>query len=500
MEKKIYFIGIGGISMSSLAVFSAVKGNLVSGSDISESENLKTLSNFGITYHIGHKKVNIETFNPDEVVINCAIKEDNDELVWAKENNKKIVSRAKLLGNLSKEFKNIIAISGTHGKTTTTALIGEIFIEANKKPSIHVGGVLKKCDSSFLIGEKRFFITEACEYKNSFLELSPSVGVVLNVEPDHLDFFKDIKEINSSFNQFLSNSKTKIFKINEFEYMLKNEKISNIFSARNLKKLEHGYSFDFYKNEELIGTIKTNFLGEHNVKNSLVACIVANYCKIPIKTIKKAIKNFSGVKRRFEEICKINKSIVVHDYAHHPTEITKVIQQAKQFGKVLTVFQPHTFSRTKKLFSEFTSCFNESDGLILIKTYPAREEEIESATAKALFDTIIKENTQFFPIFNNEEPQNFKENLVVDNEHNLQLDFFSKIEHKNEIDYVVENTRHFNQNNIGQNNQNKKFCTYLENFSLAKEKILGLTNFYDCILILGAGDIVELAYSLKSNK
>lgn len=498
MEKRIYFIGIGGISMSSLAVFYAVQGNIVSGSDICESDNLKTLENFGISYNIGHKKENIASFNPNEVVINCAIKDDNEELVWAKDNNKKIVSRAKFLGNLAKCFKNTIAISGTHGKTTTTALISEIFIEAKKKPSIHIGGVLKKCDSNFLIGDNKFFITEACEYKNSFHELSPSLGVVLNIEPDHLDFFKDINEINASFDQFLNISKTKIFKIDEFSYMLKNKKNQDLFFAKNIKKLASGFSFDFYKNEYMIGTIKTNFHGEHNVKNALVACIVASHYRISIKTIKRAIKNFSGVKRRFEEVCKVNESIIVHDYAHHPTEITKVIQQAKRYGKVLTVFQPHTFSRTKKLFNDFLSCFNESDGLVLLKTYPAREEEIESASAKALFEEISSKNPLFLSNSNILETQNIKENLFVDFEHSIQLNFFSQIIHEKENNAIVENKQNFNKNNFSQNNQKNKFCTYFENFTEAKEKILGLTNFYDCILILGAGDIVELAYSLNS--
>ena len=196
--------------MSTLAVFLKVYGNEVSGSDLVESENLKELKNFEINYNIGHYKKNIKKFNPDFIVINFAINNENEELIWAKENKKKIITRSELLGKLSKTFKHTIAISGTHGKTTTTAMISEMFIEAGLNPTIHIGGIMKYNNSNFLIGSKKYFITEACEYKNSFLSLKPSLGIVLNVESDHLDFFKNLKEINQSFQKFLENSKSKI--------------------------------------------------------------------------------------------------------------------------------------------------------------------------------------------------------------------------------------------------------------------------------------------------
>ena len=197
--------------MSSLAVFFAVKGNLVEGSDLQNCENLSSLCQFGIKYNIGHYEKNIKDFNPNIVVYNSAINEENPELAWAIKKKKKIISRAEALSIICKGFKNVIAISGTHGKTTTTALISEIMREANLHPTVHIGGVLKSCCSNFLIGDRKFFITEACEYKNSFLTLSPSLGVVLNVEPDHLDFFKNLSEIKQSFNKFLENSKVKLF-------------------------------------------------------------------------------------------------------------------------------------------------------------------------------------------------------------------------------------------------------------------------------------------------
>ncbi len=434
--KKIYFIGIGGISMSTLAVFLAVKGNVVSGSDLAISENLKILDNFGITYNVGHEEQNIKSFNPNLVVTNCAISEENEEYRWAKANKKKIVTRSEILGKIAKDFRNVIAISGTHGKTTTTALVSEIFVEAGLKPSVHIGGILKRTQSNFLIGEKRFFITEACEYKNSFLSLSPTVGAVLNVEEDHLDFFKDLSDIKSSFNKFLEQSKIQIFPKDEFVYILKKNGTETTYCAQNIRKNEKGYVFSFMENNNLIASIQTNFIGIHNVKNTLVACVIAKLYKIKPAIYKKAIRNFYGVKRRFETVTKIGKTTVIHDYAHHPTEIRKTIEEAKAFGKVLTVFQPHTFSRTKTLFSDFETCFDLSDGLFLIKTYPAREKEIKSASAEALYEKIKEKN-----MFN--------------------------------------------------------LTKYFDDFESAKKEIIEQASSYDCVLILGAGDICDLAYCLK---
>lgn len=471
MAKRVYFIGIGGISMSSLAVFLSVKGNEVCGSDLFESENLKGLKNFNISYNIGHKKENIEKFNPNLVVINCAIHEENEELKWARANNKKVVSRAEMLGKISKDFKNVIAISGTHGKTTTTAIIAEIFMEACLRPTVHIGGILKKSGSNFLIGEKKFFITEACEYQNSFLSLSPTVGIVLNIEPDHLDFFKNIEEINESFEKFLSNSKTKIYKKSEFEYVLKNSKNENIYYAMNLRKTQKGIMFDLHKDGIFISSIQTPFFGAHNIKNSVVACAVALHYKIKLQTIKKAIKNFHGVKRRFEQITKLGNAIVIHDYAHHPTEIAKTITQAKQYGKVLTVFQPHTFSRTKSLLNNFLTCFNDTDGLLILKTYPARETETEGTSAKELFEKLISEN----PIF--------------------KIGQINQIAPDAKISYLEQK---FQLENYVQNEQ--RFCKYSESFCNAKAEIFNEAKNYDCVLILGAGDINELARMLKKER
>lgn len=391
MMKKYYFIGIGGISMSALAVFLKLNGEIVCGSDLATNETMENLSNFNIPFFIGHEEKNIKNFNPDFVVINCAINDENEELKWAKQNKIKIVSRAKLLGNFSKKFKNVIAISGTHGKTTTVAMLSEIFIEAGLKPTVHIGGILNKIKSNFLIGEQKFFITEACEYKNSFLHLKPKIGVMLNIERDHMDFFKNFKELENSFDKFLDNSKVKIYPKNaktDFDfYYQSNLKITN-FYAKNIEKSKHGIIFKYYEDDKFVSTFRLNTFGIHNVNDALVAIMISRHYKVKLADIKRALRNFSGVERRFENLGFLNSSLLIHDYAHHPTEIVKVISQAKELGKVLTIFQPHTFSRTKKLFNNFKSAFDQSDMTILYKTYPARESENMGYSAEKLHSAL----------------------------------------------------------------------------------------------------------------
>ncbi len=425
--------------MSSLAVFLKIQGFEVSGSDLVESENLKETRLFGVDYNIGHNKKNIENFNPNYVVINFAIHNENEELIWAKANGKKIITRDQLLGKISKKFKHVIAISGSHGKTTTTALISEIFIEAGLKPTIHIGGILGLNNSNFLIGKNKYFITEACEYMNSFHALSPDFGIVLNIEPDHLDFFKTFDAIKESFQKFIEKSRISLQYLEEYKFVLKNEITEVLYQAKNITKNNMGYSFDFYEDGKKITKFQTNFFGEHNIKNAVAAISTALFYNVKLKHIKKAIKNYHGVKRRFEKVGFINNSVIIHDYAHHPTEIKKVITQAKNYGKILTFFQPHTFSRTKYLFNDFLNSFNESDSVILLKTYPARELESDGKSAKDLFLSLKAINHKFFSLLE-----------------------------------------------------------YAEDFKSAEKMIKKESINYDCILILGAGDIETLAkYILK---
>ncbi len=404
---KYYFIGIGGISMSALAIFLKCQGNEICGSDLNNNETLLELSKYSIPFYIGHKKENIEAFSPDFVVINSAIFQNNEELAFAKKNKIKILSRAKVLAQISKKFKNVIAISGTHGKTTTVGMISEIFIDANFKPTVHIGGILAKTNSNYIIGENKFFITEACEYKNNFLTLRPKLGVMLNLEKDHMDFFKDYKDLENSFDKFLSYSKLKIYPKNlksEFHYIFQSNTKFIEFYADKIIQTKDGIKFKYYENGKYIDDFSLKTFGKHNVNNAIVAIMTARHFKIKLTNIKRGLRNYSGVKRRFEKIGFFSTTPIIHDYAHHPTEIKKVILQAKTYGKVLTIFQPHTFSRTKKLFKDFLKCFDNTDALFLYKTYPAREDENQGYSAKKLFENLkIDNNFELLNYFENEE-------------------------------------------------------------------------------------------------
>ncbi|MBO4412726.1 MAG: UDP-N-acetylmuramate--L-alanine ligase [Clostridia bacterium] len=387
---KYYFLGIGGISMSALAIFLKFSGEIVCGSDLTYSENLKNLEKFNIPFYIEHKTENIKNFNPDFVVINCAIKKNNEEYLWAKNNKIKIITRAKLLGLFAKNFKNTISIAGTHGKTTTVAMISEIFLNAGLKPTIHIGGILNKTKSNFVLGDNKFFITEACEYKDSFLKLKSKVGAVTNIEADHMDYFKNFDQLKNSFDRFLKNSKIKIFKNNDedYSYLFQTSKKQFNFCAKNIYLTKNGITFKYFENNNFLASFRLNSFGIHNVNNAIIAIKIALLYKIPLQIIKRTLKEYCGVERRFELIGKIENTIIIHDYAHHPTEIEKVISQAKNYGKVLTVFQPHTYSRTKKLFAGFLKAFDESDEVLFFKTYPARESEKEGYSAKKLFESL----------------------------------------------------------------------------------------------------------------
>lgn len=395
MKKLHYFfIGIGGISMSGLAKFLQKEGHKISGSDINPEV---TLPNAKI-FH-GHSKNNIQ--NVDVVVYNNAIQKNNPELLEAKRQKIRIMSRAELLAEIASKYKNVISVSGMHGKTTVTEMIAEILITAGKKPTVHIGGISKCFNSNILIGKKDFFVTEACEYKDSFLTLKSNYGIILNIEPEHLDYFKNFNNIKKSFEKFANNSKQVI--INN-ELMLNNSKIlqkNSNYYAKNIIKNNFGYIFDCFNNKNFVCQIKLNAIGIHNIENALTAISVCKALKIKTKHIQKALENFQGTKRRMEKICE--SPLVFHDYAHHPSQIIETIKTIQEFykEKILVVFQPHTFSRTKSFFNEFVDALKLCDKTILFKTYSARENKINGATAFDLYERLKQEksNTEYFEDF-----------------------------------------------------------------------------------------------------
>ncbi len=376
--------------MSALAVYLKNKGNYVQGSDLSNCDMKQKLKKNGIPVFNGHNKKNIRDINV--VVYNFAIRSNNEELVEAKKRKIKILSRAQLLSIIAKDFKYVISVAGSHGKTTTTAMLFSCLNCAKKEPSLHIGAQLKNQDFGFVLQKYKYFITEACEYKDSFLQLKSNISIILNVEPEHLDYFKNYQNEVKSFNKFAQNSKKVICinnnLINKKNYTFGDEN-SDIY-AKNIKIINHRYHFDcFYKNNFFIH-IELDAVGLYNVMNALsviMTCIILN---IPKKYIAMGLKNFIGVKRRFELLGN-DKYFIVHDYAHHPTEIKKTIATFKENvidKKILVVFQPHTFTRTKNLYNDFLSCFNDCDKLILFKTYPAREKYDKNYSAYSLYKNI----------------------------------------------------------------------------------------------------------------
>lgn len=399
--KKYHFIGIGGVSMSALALILLSQGHYVQGSDISSNEFTKTLKNNAVNVFFGHNKNNIG--DCDTIVYSSAISESNEELVFAKEKSLKILTRAELLQKISSNYENVISVSGAHGKTTTTGMICETFLLAGKKPTAHIGGIVKSINSNFILGQNKYFITEACEYRNNFLHLKSKVGVILNVEPEHLDFFKTFENVKNAFIKYSENCE-KIVMYQKVDIKHKNCIYygNRGYNARHIKKLSHGkFKFACYYDSKKLFNIKLNVVGKHNIYNALACIAVCKNFDISNKIIKQSLKKFGGISRRYD--IKKHKPFIVHDYAHHPDEISSVIEATRSFvkGKIIVVFQPHTYSRTKLLMDKFLHCFDLCDELMIIKTYSAREKYISSGSAFCLFNKLkkIKKKSLYFSNF-----------------------------------------------------------------------------------------------------
>ncbi|MBQ3047757.1 MAG: UDP-N-acetylmuramate--L-alanine ligase [Clostridia bacterium] len=400
---NIFFVGIGGVSMSGLAVLLKTFNKTVSGSDLTKSHVTKNLREKGIRVFYKHKASNIK--NCDLVVFSGAIPKENPEVKEAIKTNIDIMERSVLLSLIASEYKNVIAISGTHGKTTTTAMIAYIFMICGLNPTVHLGGDFECIGGNILVGDKTFFITEACEFRDSFLKLKPTVSVINNIETEHLDFFKTFENEKKSFNKFAKNTKTKCFINGKFKNLVESDNLAsfglskqNTLYAKNIKKCEDNkYSFDCFKGNSYIGYFKLNIYGKHNIENALAAISVCLEFDIDYNAIYLGLKNFNNVKRRFEVVGTYKKACIIHDYAHHPTEIIKSIKTAKEVfkKKIICVFQPHTYSRTKTLIDSFVKSFDGLDLLYILKTYSARERFEYLGSADYLRDKILKASPTF---------------------------------------------------------------------------------------------------------
>lgn len=408
-NKKIYFIGIGGISMSGLAEILIEKGFSVYGSDIKASPITDKLKSLGANIFINQVKENI-TSDLDLIVYTAAISENNPELVRAKELGISLMTRAEFLGHIMKGHKYNVAIAGTHGKTTTTSMMSNISLTANLDPTILVGGELDIINGNVRVGNSEYFITEACEYKGSFLRFFPYIGVILNIDADHLDYYKDIYDIQNAFIKFAK-------LIPEDGYLVccsDNEKMAKVISSVNCKIVTYGLnsgnvtaknicydekgcaSFDAYKGNKFILSVKLNVPGKHNILNALASICSSLILSIPEAKISEGLNNFKGAHRRFEIKGKKNGVIVIDDYAHHPTEIKATLSAAKNYPhkRIFCVFQPHTFSRTLSLYDEFTKAFDNVDELILADIYAAREKDTHKVSSAMLSEDISKKGVK----------------------------------------------------------------------------------------------------------
>lgn len=403
---NIHFIGIGGISMSALAEICLNKGYKVSGSDANESYLLDKLRSQGANIFLGHKKEHISD-NVDMVVYTAAVHDDNEELVAAKEKNKLTMNRAAFLGQIMREYKNSIAVSGTHGKTSTTSMLSTIFQYADLDPTILVGGNLSTIGGNVKIGNSDHFITEACEYVDSFLNFNPKISIVLNIEEDHLDYFSGLDEIKASFNKFGKLlPKDGYFIINGDDEntadILHDVKASIVKYGRNtnndavIKNIdfnENGHGiFELEFKGENLGSFELSVPGLHNIYNATAAILTAYVSSIDLELIRDNIKSYSGVGRRFEVKGNYNDALVVDDYAHHPTELKATLSAAKKMKKanLWCIFQPHTYTRTKSLLNEFSEAFYSADKVIITDIYAARENDPGDIHSKDLVEKLYQ--------------------------------------------------------------------------------------------------------------
>lgn len=421
--EAIHFIGIGGISMSGLAEILLDEGFTVTGSDAHESDLTRHLEAKGARVAYGQRAENI-TDDIDVVVYTAAVHPDNPEFIRAREKGLPILTRAELLGQMMKNYENAIAVSGTHGKTTTTSMITEILLCADTDPTISVGGILNSISGNIRVGGPDLFVTEACEYTNSFLSFYPTTAVILNIEADHLDFFKDLRDIRHSFRLFAEKLPEKgLLVINkDIDHMEdiieglpckvitfgKNEE--SRYQAKNIRFDELARaSYELYVDGEEIDTVTLGVSGEHNVYNSLSAAAVCHELGISMEMIKKGLKRFTGTNRRFEKKGELSGVTIIDDYAHHPQEIRATLETAKHYPhkKLWVVFQPHTYTRTRAFLDEFAESLSLADEVILSDIYAARETDNLGISSRDIAERIEKMGVKVHYIPSFEEIETF---------------------------------------------------------------------------------------------
>ncbi len=425
----LHFIGIGGISMSGLAEILLKENFRISGSDARTSELTEKLERLGAEIYPGQRASNIKE-DIDAVVYTAAIHADNPELKAAVDRQLPTLTRAELLGQIMDNYQQSIAVSGTHGKTTTTSMITQILLEACADPTVSVGGILNSIQGNIRVGGSDVFLTEACEYTNSFLNFYPRYALILNIEEDHLDFFQDIDDIRRSFRRFAEN-------VPPEGTLIINGEIENIpelteglscsittyglapsdsYYADNIVFNTQGCA-DFtlmYKNRAL-GPVSLSVPGIHNVSNALAACGLALELGISLEHIQSALAGFEGPERRFEYKGSLGGITIIDDYAHHPAEITATLTAAQNYGshRIICVFQPHTYTRTRAFMDEFAASLSMADLVVLADIYAARETDTLGISSRNLQEKLqnLGKECYYFPSF--DEIENFLLNKCI---------------------------------------------------------------------------------------
>lgn len=402
--KNIHMIGIGGTSMSGIAEILKKWGFNISGSDTYSTDVTDKLIESGIPVTIGHDENSVNV--ADLVVYSAAIKDTDVELAKAKELGIPTVERKEILGEITKAFRNTICISGTHGKSTTTSMISMCFLEANQDPTIQVGAVLNEIGGNYRVGNSENFILEACEYSESFLNFEPKAEIILNIDNDHLDYYKNMDNIKQAFIKYvelLPDDGILVYNADDencphFSQYTKakcltfgiNSTNAN-YVAKNISFDKNGFaSFDVYHNNVFYKTFKLSIPGKHNVYNALACIALCDEFGISKSDIKTGLLNYTGVCRRFEYLGEMNGAKIYDDYGHHPTEITAVADamKKKKYNHSWVIFQPHTYSRTKTLLDDFAKSLINFDNIIVTDIYAAREVNTFNVSSKDIVDKI----------------------------------------------------------------------------------------------------------------
>ncbi len=401
----LHFVGIGGIGMSGIAEILHNLGYKVQGSDLSESANVDRLRKLGIEVAIGHAAEHLK--NAAVVVISSAVKPDNPEVVAARAERIPVVKRAEMLAELMR-LKMTVAIAGTHGKTTTTSLMAALFDAASLAPTVINGGIINAWGTNARLGSGEWMVVEADESDGTFIKLPLTIAIITNIDPEHLDFYGDFDRLRTAFQQFIENLPFYGFGVLCIDHPEVQALIGRIRERRvisyglspqaevrgvNIRRENGGQRFDIELADggRVIKDVYLPMYGEHNVRNALAVTAVAQELKMGEDVLKKAFANFEGVKRRFTKTGEVNGITVIDDYGHHPVEIKATLKAARESlegtqGKVIAVVQPHRYTRLRDLFSQFCTCFNDADCVIVTDVYSAGEEPIEGISRDALVE------------------------------------------------------------------------------------------------------------------